>query len=648
MMAERYYNFKLGLNSKPKLLTLEEIQKLKINENQDAYLSIYYYNEEQKRTAEKNGSVASISNVVTDTLVFDFDSKDNPEKAKADTLELGRRLVEEYNVDPDVIFCYYSGKKGYHVAVPLDKEITPEQFKQATVTLSNGLETFDASVSDHARILRMEHTKHQDTGLYKIPLHLAELEELSVEQIRTMSKKDRSESEAGLKAGSAMLPERLFKVAEKKKETQVESLTSDVLDFSKKPRGVQDYVYAILEGHYESGERHNALMVLAAKYRSLGYDKDSTYYICKSSLKKQAQRTGQDEFDKEELWDNIIEKSVFSDTWEGGSYSPKNSPWLAKFCERHKIKWDNVTDANVTSISEAFDTFENFALNIDKNTIKTGIKDLDDNLRLTIGMSAGLVASPGVGKTSVSLQMLNNMSKQGHRSIFFSYDMYAPIVYQKLVQKHFGLGPNTIFKKMKEDPKFRDLVKEKIKQEYDKTSFCFKTGQTVPDIISTIKDVEDLHGEKVKFIVMDYNELIITGINDPTQSSAFVAQKMREIAQSMDMCVFSLFQPSKMSGTPADEIRSYNSAKGSGAIAQSVSVMLGMSRPGYNPQEPENDRYVNIACLKNRMGPLFGLDFSWDGLSGTISSMTEEQRDDLRRLREKIESEKETGDTSWS
>ena len=76
--------------------------------------------------------------------------------------------------------------------------------------------------------------------------------------------------------------------------------------------------------------------------------------------------------------------------------------------------------------------------------------------------------------------------------------------------------------------------------------------------------------------------------------------------------------------------------------------MLGMSRPGYNPQEPENDRYVNIACLKNRMGPLFGLDFSWDGLSGTISSMTEEQRDDLRRLREKIESEKETGDTSWS
>lgn len=635
----RYFNFKTALNSKANLLTLEEISKQKIKD--EAYVSIYSYNDSHKKKVEETGSIKGITDVVTNTLVFDFDSTDI-EKARQDVLTLGSRLVENYNVASDSIACYFSGGKGFHVVAPLDKEITPDEFKSAVTKLAGDLPTFDSVVSDPQRILRMEYTKHPKSGLYKIPLHIAEVDEMSVDQIKELAKTPREDYEHETKP--VTLPASLFEVKEKKKKLEAVPST---LDLTKKPKGWQDYVFAILEGQYESGERHQALLVLAAKCRGMGYDKEQTYYLCKSSLKKQAALKGQEEFDKQELFKNIIEDTVYSDRWEGGSFSPKNNPWLAKYCERHNIRWDNRSEANVTSVTEAFDSFESFATNIDKNTIKTGIPGLDEVLRLTIGMSVGLVASPGVGKTSVSLQMLNNMSKQGHRCIFFSYDMYAPIVYQKLVQKHFNISSKDMFEKFKSDPSFREKVKKKISEEYANVSFCFKTGQTVPDIDNTIDEVESSTGQRVKFMVVDYNELVQTDYSDATAASSFVAQKMREIAQRREICVFSLFQPSKISGTPADEIKSYNSAKGSGAISQSVSVMLGMSRPGYNPQKPESDRFINLACLKNRMGPLFSIDWLWEGLTGTISRMSDEDYQELKEIREK-KAEESSGSGGWS
>jgi len=310
MSQHKYYNFKETLASKPKLLTTEQLNTISLNPNKDYYLSIFKYNEEHKKAAEASGSVASIKDVVTDTLVWDFDSEKNIEKARQDTLELGRRLVEQYNVDPDIIYCYTSGNKGFHVVVPINKEITPEQFKQAITEVAKGLETFDTSVSDHARILRMEHTKHPKSGLYKIPLHLAEIEEMTVEQIKERAKEDRDESEAGFKAGTAVLSEKLFAVPEKKKEVTKVELES-ASEIKNPPKGWKPYKWALAQGFFDSGERHQALMVIAATCRSLGYDKEATYYLCKSALKKQSARTGQEEFPKEELWSNIIEDSVF-------------------------------------------------------------------------------------------------------------------------------------------------------------------------------------------------------------------------------------------------------------------------------------------------------------------------------------------------
>lgn len=629
----KYVRLCKGVSDKGTLVSEDKIQDL-VDNTHDWYASTFFYTEEHKKQFEASGSIRGIENVTTTKLYWDFDSKD-PNEALQDAKELVSRLSE------DVAEIYFSGNKGFHVLVHTDKEMTPEVVAFAAQKLGDGLKTLDLSVYNASRILRIPGTKHQKSGLYKFPLSEDQLFDESLENIKEASK--------DLNNANESFTWKIYRLADELvtlpiKPTKEKTPVPSTLDLSQKPAHWKPYKWALAQGHFESGERHQALMVIAATCRGLGYDKETTYYICKAALKKQAERTGTEDFPKEELWNNIIEQSIFSDNWEGGQFSPQNNVWLSKYCERMGISVDEKDEKNTTDIITAFDDFKHYALNIDDLTIKTGIPALDAKVRMTVGMSVGLVASPGVGKTSVAIQMLNNMSREGHQCIFFSYDMYGALVIQKLVQRHFGIQSDDIFKKFQEDPKFHGMVLEKLKEEYKNVDFCFRTGQTVSDINNTIKESEDKSGKKIKFMVMDYNELVITDKSDPTQSSAFVAQKMRELATVNQMAVLSLFQPSKMSGLPSDEIKSYHAAKGSSAIAQSVSVMLGMSRPGFDARRPEDDIFANLACLKNRMGQMFSLDFHWDGLKGMVRGLSQEENIRLQKVRERKKLEQGGGD----
>lgn len=639
----RYVRLTKGLNDKGILIKPDELGNYTDTEK-DYYTSVYYYNEEQLTRFKETGTVKGIKDVFTDKIWFDLDSKDNPEDAKTDAIVVIERL-KQYGIDEKNIEVAYSGNKGFHVTVSLNRTLTPKQVESLAINkFGRDLKTLDVSVYDSAQILRVLGTKHHKSGLYKIPISTKQLKALSLIEIKEIAKSlDNVKEEFEWETVS---PDEEFfivpKVEEKKKTEPPKEL-----DLVGKPKAWKDWKWALLQGFFESGERHNALMVIASTSKALGYDKEQTYYLCKSALKKQAARSGQNEFDKDELWNNIIEQTVFSEGWEGGQYSPLTNAWVRKYCEKLGFKIEEEKDTPTITIENAFTQFKDYAKNIDSLTIKTGIPALDNKLRMTVGMSAGLIAAPGVGKTSIAIQMLNNMSKAGHRSVFFSYDMYSAHVFQKLVQKHFNLTPEDIFDKFKKgDSQFEFMVKEKLRQEYAKVDFCFESGQTVSDIMDTVKKVEDNSGEKVKFVVMDYNELVLTDFVDSTSSSSYVAQKMREMANTNQLCVFSLFQPNKMAGTPADEIKSYRSAKGSSAIEQSVSVMLGMSRPGFDPRKPDEDMFVGLNCLKNRMGPIFSLDLHWDGLTGSVRELEEEELMLLKEIRQRKEAEKKGDD--WS
>jgi hypothetical protein len=610
-----------------------------IDYNREMYVSTYFYNEDHYRQYKERGSVAGIRDVTTNMLWFDFDSEGDTERARQDAVELTNRL-KKYGVKEKDIEIYFSGNKGFDVRVGLNRTLTPQQVKALVIhKFGKGLDTLDHSLYDANQILRVPGTKHQKSGLHKIPLTTDELRTLPVEKIRDKAKSLDNVTEE-FHWDYVNVDEEFLKV-EKVEEPKKELVKIDLHD---KPRHWKDYKWALLQGYYEKGERHSAMMVIAATCRGLGYDAETATAMCLAADKKHCERT--EDHPIEDLESNII-PSVYSTTWQGGQYSPQNDPWLAKYCERMGFETGN-DDMPTIAIEEAFTLFRDYASNIDELTVKTGIAALDRKLRMTIGMVVGIVAAPGVGKTSLALQMLNNMSKRGEQCIFFSYDMYHALVIQKLVQSHLKVGGDEIFDRIKNgDPEFEDQIIKMLKEEYANVEFCFKQGQTPKDIEETIKMVEGKTGKKVRFIVIDYGELVMSDLSDPTAASAQVQHKLRAIANTYNLCVLSLIQPNKMSGTPADDILSYRAAKGSSAIEQTVSVMLGVSRPGYDPRHPEDDVFMTVNAVKVRMGGLFSVDLHWDGPTGQVRELLIEEKEQLERVRNR-KKEEDGEDDNWS
>lgn len=611
------------------------------------YLSTGIYNEAQKKKYEETNSIAGMDDVVVDKLYWDFDSKENLDKAKTDAQEMCSRLIQHGINKEDILLCF-SGAKGFSVEVKMEKRLKPEEVKLIASKMAEGLATFDGKIYDAARIFRIPYTKHQDTGLYKFPLSFDELNSNTIDNIK-LGASDEATNEDWLSKKVIQLPDSILEL--KRLDTKDRATTATIvdaidLDFRHKPKGFSNCKFAIMNGFFPAGSREHSMMVLASSCRANGFTQELTYNLCKASIRLQAQRTGTAPWPKEELWDSVI-KSVYGPRWNGGQYTCKTDPTLKKICEAlgsHKCKIDSES-ATVRS-EEVFGLFKKYALDFDSNALNTGIKSVDDRVKFLVGSSAGILAPPGVGKSSFALSMLNHNSKQDIASIFFSYDMQHNLLYLRLIQKHFGLEQRDVFKLIKENSPKVEEIREVLKQEYKNVEFCFRQGQTPEDVERTILETEDKLGKKVKLAVIDYSELVVADTSDPTQASAQVAQKMRQISNERELCVVSLFQPSKLYSNPAEEANTYQAAKGSGAIAQSLTLMLGLSRPGFNPRKPEEDIYFCINALKNRMGPLWTVDLSWDGLRGQIGELSYDGEAELKAIRERRKVEK-AEEGSW-
>ena len=131
-----FQNFRAGLNSKPNLVPIsEKIDKFITNKNKDYYTSLYKYNDSHKTILEEKGTLSGITDTVTNTLYFDFDSKDDIDKARNDALIVAERLLDE-GFPEESIGVYFTGNKGFSLEITIDSYIVPNHFKALTMALT--------------------------------------------------------------------------------------------------------------------------------------------------------------------------------------------------------------------------------------------------------------------------------------------------------------------------------------------------------------------------------------------------------------------------------------------------------------------------------------------------------------------------------
>lgn len=607
--------------------------------NSDYYLSLYKYNQTQYNQWKEKGTVSGIKDVTTNKLFFDFDNASDPELARQDAITLTSRLLSK-GIPQDTIQIAYSGQKGYSVEVDTTETFTPEEFKNITKGLAGDLACFDPVVADPQRIIRVVGTKHPKSGLYKFPLSVNQLSELPIDVIKTLASDVANIDETVMQGWTEIvLPSSISDLKVSKKKEEKTSVDIHDLDLSKKPKWLTDAKYALQEGYFGAGERNTAFMIMGSTYKGQGFSKEITYRALKGVAEVQAERNGVDRYSDKELWNNIVEV-IYKSDWKGGTYSYENTPLLQAVTKRLGLKVPTEGEKPFIPVENVTDIFKKFALDIDKNTIKLGIDSVDKEVRITTSMLVGLLAAPSAGKTSVSLGVLNSISKSNLKSLFFSLDMGAPLVFQRLIQRHTGYSGKRIFEMYKnKDPKVTEF-ESIVAKEYKNVHFCFKSGIGTEQIKEYILQQEQLDGERAKLIVVDYLECLQGPFADSTANTALIAQQLKDIANELEVCILLLLQPQKQAGDPSAELLSMRQVKGSSVVEQAASIIFTIYRPGFSPKSPEEDKYLTMAVVKNRMGQLGTFNFAWDGVRGEITELDDLEQEELKELKNRKAQEK--------
>lgn len=641
----KYKVISKGLNNR-KLIPVNQNLNEIIGEDSDSdyYESIYQYDEQHKKIWDETHSLAGITGLTTKKLVFDFDSSKDIEYSRKDAVELVSRLVHS-GLSSDQMQISYSGSKGFHVEINTTENFTRKQFENTVKNLAEGLETFDSKIVDENRIFRVVLTKHPKTKAYKIPLTVDQLASMPIDAIQSMAKSFDSNTWDKFceMADTAMSTEvelpasiKSYKnLSEKEKKLVDQNLSlDDKPNMNNKPKHLSAARYALQQGFFEAGERNEAYMILAATYKSLGYDKEIAYNMLKATNRLQTNRTGQESFSTDELWLNVI-SPVYGPNWRGAVYSEKENALLIKTISKYNLQVEASKETKISMIDDVSNRFTMFAENIDKNRVMTGIKQIDEDVVLTTGMLVGWLGAPSSGKTSHVLNIVEHNAMNGNHCFFGSHDMYDSLLYTRLLQKYANYDMMAILDMMKKKNPTKELRNafETVKHNFANVGFNFQSGPTVEDIGRSIDEYQDKKGEKLRLVVVDYLEKITGQYSDATANSGYNAARLADLAKDKEVCLILLLQPQKSAGDPSDPLLSYRKIKGASVIEQDARVILTNWRPGFDPNnDNKDDNYATIAVVKNNMGPVGKYEFAWDGISGRIREMTHDEEQEQKRV----------------
>jgi hypothetical protein len=228
-----------------------------------------------------------VGGVLSD-FYLDFDYEENPDKARKEAVATLKKLINDYDIPEENINIAFSGMKGVSITIShriFNAESSadlPLIWKSIAQELAAKLrlKTVDASIYERRRLWRLVNSRHQKTGLCKIPLTLAELENLDIEKIKELAKDPR---EHFIKATPqpATKAEKLF-LEHKAKVEKWSSERKRVFDGNEIKDVLSDppCVKRRLEIGAKSGTRNSFGFQIAVYYANKGCSEEEIRRVC--------------------------------------------------------------------------------------------------------------------------------------------------------------------------------------------------------------------------------------------------------------------------------------------------------------------------------------------------------------------------------
>ncbi len=245
--------------------------------------------------------------------------------------------------------------------------------------------------------------------------------------------------------------------------------------------------------------------------------------------------------------------------------------------------------------------------------VPTGLVDLD---RLLGGLQKSdfdiVAARPGLGKTSLMLNLALNASQRFHqRVLIFSLEMSKEQIVERLVAQQSGIDSQRL--------RFGNLQDDDWPVFVQTTSALSEAGVWVDDtpgitalqLRSKARRIYAEHG--LDLIIVDYLQLMGTDgrVENRNQEISQMSRALKNLARELNVPVLVASQLSRAVEQRADKRPLLSDLRDSGAIEQDGDVIMFIYRDGAYNDACENPNLTELIIAKHRKGPTGTVELYW-------------------------------------
>ena len=263
--------------------------------------------------------------------------------------------------------------------------------------------------------------------------------------------------------------------------------------------------------------------------------------------------------------------------------------------------------------------------------LSTGLADLD---RVTLGLNKGelilIAARPGMGKTSIALNMALHVALNLHETVaIFSLEMSREQLVMRLLSRAALVPAQNLLTGQLSDPQWHDITDAAAALSATDIRIDDNPTLTVSDMNAACRRVQNLG-----LVVIDYLQLMQSAGSghswsneSRTQAVSDMSRMLKIMAKELNVPVICLSQLSRANEARQDKRPMLSDLRESGAIEQDADVVIGLYRDGYYNKESENPNLAEAIVLKNRKGQTGTVELLWLP-EYTSFSLYEKRRED--------------------
>ena len=244
--------------------------------------------------------------------------------------------------------------------------------------------------------------------------------------------------------------------------------------------------------------------------------------------------------------------------------------------------------------------------------LPTGLGELDNTIMGLKNSDFIILASrPGMGKTSLALNIALNVGKKTGKAVaIFSLEMSKQQLAQRLLSSEAFVDSKKLQTGLLTREDWQKLSGATATISRTKLYIDDNSVITVSDMNAQCRRLQDLG-----LVVIDYLQLMTSatgaGSENRLQAVAEISRMMKIMAKELNVPVLCLSQLSRASTQRQDKRPMLSDLRESGSLEQDADIVLGLYREDYFNKEAEEHNQAELIVMKNRHGNTGTIPVQW-------------------------------------